>query len=182
MSPEPSPDQVNTQNRNFTSRSIRVLTQYYSVLSKKTPVLSKHSNIHKYIKSACRALSTQAVMDKYSQSTKGKIYVIRTIRTCTILMIWLFCNFQNTFPLCLCFPSFYIKANFVLCVFFLLSSVRAPHAVPLHNIFLLSCPEKKDWLAVVVLLGRTDRTFYLQPRGQYYHLNRMVKEVRVTWG
>ena len=33
----------------FTSPSKRVLTQYYSVLSKKTPVLSKHPNIHRYI-------------------------------------------------------------------------------------------------------------------------------------
>ena len=35
MSPKPSPDHVDTKKEIFTSPSMRVLTQYYSVLSKK---------------------------------------------------------------------------------------------------------------------------------------------------
>ena len=49
MSLEPSPGHIDTKIESFKSPSMRVLTQYYSVLSKKTPVLSKHPNIHRYI-------------------------------------------------------------------------------------------------------------------------------------
>ena len=49
MSLEPSSGHIDTKNRKFPAPSMRVLTQYYSVFYKKTPVLSKHPNIHRYI-------------------------------------------------------------------------------------------------------------------------------------
>ena len=99
ISPEPLPDHVDTRNFHITVYE-STDTVLFCAFQKNTSTIQTPQHPQTYIKSACRAISTQAVMDKLLLlllSQKGKICVIRTIRTRIILIIQQFCNFHITF-------------------------------------------------------------------------------------
>ena len=117
---EPSPGHIDTKNRKFH------ITIYEST---DTVLLCAFQKKHQYypntptsidiykerLQSNIDTSCNEQILIAQFFSQKGKICLIRTIRTRIFFRIWQFCNFQNTFPLC--FSFFYIKANFV-CEFF----------------------------------------------------------------